>query len=334
MAQPSGSSFRRIRLNKLGPQNLDLESELREGELAFFEEFVVGGFDLRLGVVVELESVDDLPVPGWIDLDREGGDDPGRGIVFAFRNDADGMESVLSGSDEVADGVDYGVGGGGGRGGAAGFDDGFAALSNGGDEGFLEPGFVGNGFGSGLLADFGVVEIGEHGGAVVAPDAEFGDFGNGYSGLLGELGLGAVFVEPGHCEELLVGDVGCAGHCDEAVGVAGVAHYQDADAGFGVVVDGFALPDEDFAINAEEVGAFHALLAGTDPTRRAQSTSLKPSLRSAVCTISVRSGKAQSSSSIATPLRGARPGSISMRLRATGWSGPNIAPEAMRNRRA
>ena len=75
-------------------------------------------------------------------------------------------------------------------------------------------------------------------------------------------------------------------------------------------------------------------LRGTDPTSSAQLVPLKPSLRSEVPTISLRRGKAQSSSSIITPSSAAMPGSISMRRRLTGWSGPNTPPEAMRKRRA
>ncbi len=241
---------------------LNLKSELAEGEFALFEEFVVGGFDLGLGVVVELEPFDNAPFADAVDFDGKGGDDPGGGVVFTAGDDADGMEAAPGGGDEVADGIDHRVGGGGGRGSASGVDDGLAALSDGGDKGFLEPGFVADDFIGGLASDFGVVEIGEHAGAVVAPDAEFGDLGDGDAGLLGELGLGAVFVEAGHREELLVGDIGGAGHGDEAIGIAGVADDHDADGGFGVVIDGLALPDEDFAVDAEEVGAFHALFAG------------------------------------------------------------------------
>jgi hypothetical protein len=49
----------------------------------------------------------------------------------------------------------------------------------------------------------------------------------------------------------------------------------------------------------------------------------------------LRSGKAQSSSSIATPSRALSAFSIgaSINWRIIGWEGPNIAPEAMRKRR-
>ena len=44
-------------------------------------------------------------------------------------------------------------------------------------------------------------------------------------------------------------------------------------------------------------------------------------------------GKAQSSSSITTPSRAGSAGVISSSRSSTGWSGPSIAPLAMRNSR-
>ncbi len=243
--------------------SLDAESELSEGECAFFEEFVVGRLDLFLCVVGQGDAFDDLPVAGGVNLDREGGNDAFGCAVLTAGGDTDGVKGVaLGGVGQVTDGINDGVGGGGGRGCATGIDDGFAALSDGGEEGVFEPGFVGDDIGSCLVTDLGVVEVGEHTGAVVAPDAEFGDLVDGDAGLLCELCLGAVLVEAGHGEELLVGNAGCTLHGDEAVGVAGVANNQDADAWLCVVVDRLALPDKDFAVDPEEVGSLHALLAG------------------------------------------------------------------------
>ena len=74
---------------------------------------------------------------------------------------------------------------------------------------------------------------------------------------------------------------------------------------------------------------------GLEPTSRHQLASLNATLASSVSTIESSSGKAQSSSSIATPSRAfiAFSTGISKSCRITGWSGPNICPEAMRNRR-
>jgi hypothetical protein len=68
---------------------------------------------------------------------------------------------------------------------------------------------------------------------------------------------------------------------------------------------------------------------------RHQFASLKPTRASSVRTAPFNNGNAQSSSSIATPSSAFIAFSIgaSMSWRITGWSGPNIAPEAMRKRR-
>ena len=73
-------------------------------------------------------------------------------------------------------------------------------------------------------------------------------------------------------------------------------------------------------------------LRGTLPTSIARFTPRKPSLRSAVATMPLSSGNAQSSNSITTPPSAGSAGSISMRCKMTGWCGPKIAPDAMRGR--
>ncbi len=73
---------------------------------------------------------------------------------------------------------------------------------------------------------------------------------------------------------------------------------------------------------------------GLLPTRIAQSASAKASRGSPVRTMPRRSGKAQSSSSIATPLSASWTLStgISRSCRMTGWSLPKASPAAMRGR--
>ena len=70
---------------------------------------------------------------------------------------------------------------------------------------------------------------------------------------------------------------------------------------------------------------------GTLPTSNAQFAVANPTFKSDVASIPFNKGKAQSCNSITTPSRAGNAGSISIRRKATGWSGPNIAPEAMRN---
>ena len=73
---------------------------------------------------------------------------------------------------------------------------------------------------------------------------------------------------------------------------------------------------------------------GLEPTRMAQSASLNATSGSSVSTMPCSSGKAQSSSSMATPFSAFWTAStgISRSCRMTGWSVPNASPAAMRGR--
>ena len=70
---------------------------------------------------------------------------------------------------------------------------------------------------------------------------------------------------------------------------------------------------------------------GTAPTSSAQLTPEKASSADEVRTTLRISGKAQSSSSIATPSSAGNAASSSSSCRSTVVSGPNIWPDAMRN---
>ncbi len=72
-------------------------------------------------------------------------------------------------------------------------------------------------------------------------------------------------------------------------------------------------------------------LRGTDPTSSAQLARSNASSALLDSSIPARGGNAQSSSSITTPSRDFIAGSISSMRSTTGWSGPNIWPEAIRN---
>ena len=81
------------------------------------------------------------------------------------------------------------------------------------------------------------------------------------TGLACELRLGAVLVEAGHREEVFGRHAAGGTQGDEGVGVARVTDDEDLDGLLGVACDGFALTDEDLAVDAEQVLALHAVLA-------------------------------------------------------------------------
>ena len=136
-----------------------------------------------------------------------------------------------------------------------------AALLHGLDERALEPRGVGDDLRHRGAVDAGVGEVGELGGGVVAPDGDVADLTREHAGLLGQLRLGPVLVEPGHREPAVGGHVGRVRPGDEAVGVARVADHEHAHVAGRVVVDGLTLGLEDAAVDREQVAALHARLA-------------------------------------------------------------------------
>ena len=101
---------------------------------------------------------------------------------------------------------------------------------------------------------------------MIAPDGEVADGGDVHAGFLCELGFGAVFVEAGHGEEAVARDVAGVVHEDQRIGVAGIADDERANIRCCVLLERFALADENFPVRAEEIFAFHAGFAwrGTD----------------------------------------------------------------------
>ena len=145
---------------------------------------------------------------------------------------------------------------------AARFDNRRASLLNYRYEIVLEPSFVLNDICDGLSANLSIVEVRILCRRVVAPDCHVGDFVYMHSGFLRKLRLCAVFVEARHCKPTVGGNAGCMGHGYPAICVAGVAHYENSYVVGGILFDSLALAYEYFAVNSEQVGALHSLLAG------------------------------------------------------------------------
>ena len=131
-------------------------------------------------------------------------------------------------------------------------------MLDGGNEIAFEPCLVSDGFSGGAAIDFGVVEIGILRGGMIAPDGDIGDGGDVHAGFFRELRFGAVFVEARHGEETVARNSRRVVHGDEAIGVARIADDENADVAGGIFLNGLALADEDFAVDAEEIFALHA----------------------------------------------------------------------------
>ena len=91
--------------------------------------------------------------------------------------------------------------------------------------------------------------------------ATIADGGHVHAGFFRKLRLGAVFVEARHGEEPVARHVGRVVHGDEAIRVARIADDKHPDVARGVLLNRPALTDENFAVDAEQILAFHAGLA-------------------------------------------------------------------------
>ena len=113
-------------------------------------------------------------------------------------------------------------------------------------------------------------------GRMIPPDADVRNGGDRHLSLLCDLRPGSVLVEAGHREPALGGELRRVHARDVAVGVARIAHDQDANVGGRRLLDRHALWPEDAAIDSEQVASLHALLARRgadeqDPVRALES---------------------------------------------------------------
>jgi hypothetical protein len=244
---------------KLWAAGLD-EAEFLDG-VALFGEFAGAGVDLAAAELVDVQALHDA-VLAVLAHARERRDEA---LGYAVRTVGDhghGHPVALGGAERPrADVVDRGVGGRGGRRGAAGLDDGGAALGDGGDVRVRVPRLIVDQVVGVLPVDLGVVQVGELGDGVVAPDGHVGDVVDRGAGLGSQLADGTVVVEAGHRGEAAGVEARRVLLGDERIGVGRVADDEDLDVLLGAVAEGLALRLEDATVGAEQVAALHAGLA-------------------------------------------------------------------------
>ena len=93
---------------------------------------------------------------------------------------------------------------------------------------------------------------------MISPDRHIGTRMNAHTGLLRELRLGAIFVQPSHGEPAIARDFFRVVHRDQAIGVAWISDHEDAHVGRSIFLNRLALADENLAVDAEQILAFHA----------------------------------------------------------------------------
>ena len=100
--------------------------------------------------------------------------------------------------------------------------------------------------------------VGILGRGVIPPDDHPAYVGYVPAALQGELAQGTVVVQTGHRGESLGLEVRGVRLGDQTIRVGRIADHQDPNIPRGVVVDGFSLRAEDFAVLAQQIGALHA----------------------------------------------------------------------------
>ena len=124
----------------------------------------------------------------------------------------------------------------------------------------LQPFLVCDHFVRGTTVNPGVVEIRILRRRMISPDGHVRDRANAYSGLLRQLRAGAVFVQSGHGEPAVARNFFRIVHRDQAIGVARISDYQHANIGRRIFLNRLTLPDENLAVDPEQILTFHARL--------------------------------------------------------------------------
>ena len=114
----------------------------------------------------------------------------------------------------------------------------------------------------GAIVDLCIVEIGVLRRGMIAPNRHVRDAGDLDTRFVCELRARPIFIEPRHGEPAIARNVFCVVHRDQTVGVAGVSDHQYTHIGCGISLDGLTLPDENFAVDPEQIFPFHAGFAG------------------------------------------------------------------------
>src|ERR1035441_4725714 len=196
-------------------------------------------------------------------VNREGADEARLDAIAAIGNDAEAVPIAgMGGLDDRTNTVHNGHRRAGGARRSTRLEDGGVPLLDRSDELAFQPRLVRDHLRDGLAFDLRVVEIRILGRGMVAPDGDIGNRGHVQAGLLGKLRFGAVLVQAGHGIEPVARNVRRVVHGNQAIRVAGVAHHQDAHVRRGVLLERLALTDKDLAVDAKQILALHAGLAG------------------------------------------------------------------------
>jgi len=232
------------------------------GDFLLLLELHLGGLHHALGVLVDLEALDDFPLAVLASAGEGIHEVLTESVGGAVSLDAHGDEFTGRGAEEPTAHVGGGTTGSRhSRGSATSLDDGGTTLLDVLDELALEEVLVEDVVG-GLTSDGAMVDIGVHGGRMVAPDDDVLDLGGVDTSLGGQHTAHAVVVQTSHGCEILRRDVGGEMGHDQGVGVGGVTDDKNLEVRAGLLVGGLTHDLEDADVLLHQVLALHTSLAG------------------------------------------------------------------------
>src|SRR6266478_6662030 len=96
---------------------------------------------------------------------------------------------------------------------------------------------------------------------MIAPNRHVRDTGDLDTGFVRELRARAVFIQPRHSKPTVARNFLRVVHRDQTIRVTRISDYEHTYIGCGISFDRLTLPDENFAINSEQILPLHAGLA-------------------------------------------------------------------------
>ena len=100
---------------------------------------------------------------------------------------------------------------------------------------------------------------------MISPNSEIRHFCHIDPCFISELCLCTILIESSHGEPAIGRDIFRIVHGDETVGIAGIPNHEHANIAGCILLNRFALANENFTVDAEKIFAFHPRFAWHAP---------------------------------------------------------------------
>lgn len=110
--------------------------------------------------------------------------------------------------------------------------------------------------------DSGPSKVRRHSGRVVSPNNNFLNISDSRASSFSDLPDSPVVIESGHSCEVALRKIFCMSSENKAVCVSGISDNEGSDISTGVVINSFALRDENLSVFLEKITSFHTFSSG------------------------------------------------------------------------